>query len=240
MLTSLKNEWLKTKRTPIRLFIILFPLLVAIGVTLVFVSTGYVVQSIVNQWSLLFASLFLALEIGLIDRHEKNSTGYRTILSSPANLVMFELGRILHAVLLFLATSAVLVIACLLVSIFSSVTVSLTRLLLAVLAVFCAALWQIPIDYWVSRISNMYVAIAVSLGGSLIGMVTYNLPFGAVWPFTWSALAPVRLMGMRINGLPVKAGQIVPDSSWVLIASVALFVVLSLLEAGAFKRQVEK
>jgi hypothetical protein len=44
---------------------------VTVVTALFFASTGYVVQSIINQWSFIWINLFLALIIGLNDRHEK-------------------------------------------------------------------------------------------------------------------------------------------------------------------------
>lgn len=108
MFDVLVNEILKDKRTLIRSITLVFPLLIIIFTMLFFNSTGYVIESTINQWSFLYFNLYLALIIGLVDRHEKASTEYKTILSSPNNLFTFELGRILHGVLLSLMVSLVL------------------------------------------------------------------------------------------------------------------------------------
>ena len=77
MFKACSIEILKTKRTIIRKLTWIFPILVAVVTSLFFASTGYVIQSIINQWSFIWINLFLALMIGLIDRHEENSTEYK-------------------------------------------------------------------------------------------------------------------------------------------------------------------
>ncbi|MCO6527965.1 MAG: hypothetical protein J6565_04115 [Lactobacillus sp.] len=71
MFKVLENEVFKTKRTIIRPITVLFPLLVVVFTVLFFNSTGYVLESTINQWSFLWLNLYLALIIGLIDRYEK-------------------------------------------------------------------------------------------------------------------------------------------------------------------------
>ena len=61
MINDFKIEFLKTKRTVIRKLVWIFPILAAIITTLFFASTGYVAQSLINQWSFLYANLFTAL-----------------------------------------------------------------------------------------------------------------------------------------------------------------------------------
>ena len=81
MFKACSIEILKTKRTIIRKLIWIFPILVAVVTSLFFASTGYVIQSIINQWSFIWINLFLALMIGLIDRHEENSTDLTWLIS---------------------------------------------------------------------------------------------------------------------------------------------------------------
>ena len=61
MFNACSIEVLKTKRTVIRKLVWIFPILVTVVTALFFASTGYVVQSIINQWSFIWINLFLAL-----------------------------------------------------------------------------------------------------------------------------------------------------------------------------------
>ena len=145
MFKACSIEILKTKRTIIRKLTWIFPILVAVVTSLFFASTGYVIQSIINQWSFIWINLCLALMIGLIDRHEENSTEYKMILSSPANLSQYELGRILHSSFLSLITACVLSILVILGSSFMTIKISLMACLGAIFGIFIATLWEIPL-----------------------------------------------------------------------------------------------
>lgn len=240
MLDACSIEILKTKRTVIRKLIWIFPILVVVVTSLFFASTGYVIQSIINQWSFIWINLFLALIIGLIDRYEKNSTEYKMILSSPADLFQYELGRILHEVFLSFFTAIVLSILITLGSFFMPIKVSLMACIGAIFGIFVATLWEIPLYSWLSRITNLYVSIAVAFIGSLIGIFINNSTIGKIFPFTWSDLMPVSLIQMHVNGLLVKSSETIPNSYWTLAASLVLFVLLSCLSAVFFKKQVIK
>ena len=87
MFKACSIEILKTKRTIIRKLIWIFPILVAVVTSLFFASTVYVIQSIINQWSFIWINLFLALMIGLIDRHEENSTEYIPALFTYSSII---------------------------------------------------------------------------------------------------------------------------------------------------------
>lgn len=240
MFNACSIEILKTKRTVIRKLVGIFPILVTIVTALFFASTGYVVQSIINQWSFIWINLFLALIIGLNDRHEKNSTEYKMILSSPVDLFQYELGRILHGVVLSFITALVLCVLVAIASLFMSVTVSLLACVCAILGIFVASLWEIPLYSWVSRVTNLYVSIAISFVGSLIAIWVNTYTIGKIFPYTWSALMPVKLIKMHVNGLLLRSSENMPNNAWTMLVSIILFLVLSYLSAFFFKKQVTK
>lgn len=241
MLSVLANELFKVKRTIIKPLTVLFPFLVVVFTVLFFNSTGYVLESTINQWSFLWLNLYLALIIGLIDRHEKNSTEYKTILSSPTNLFTYELGRILHGVLLSLVVSLVLAIFLLLTGLISPVRVGIMSCLTAVGGLFLTTLWEIPLYTWLSRISNLYVTVGLAFIGSMIGVsCVTTFSWGPVLPYSWSNLFPVALIKLHINGFPLKAGEVVPNASWTILASIGLFIIFSYLAAYSFQKQVIK
>ncbi|RMC24149.1 hypothetical protein [Lactobacillus sp. ESL0245] len=241
MLKALKIEIFKTKRTIIRPITVLFPLLVMVFTILFFDSTGYVLESTINQWSFLWLNLYLALIIGLIDRHEKNSTEYKIILSSPTNLFAYELGRILHGVLLSLVVSLVLGVFLLLTGLISPVRVGIMPCLTAVGGLFLTTIWEIPLYTWLSRISNLYVTVGLAFIGSMIGIYCVTtFSWGQVLPYSWSDLFPVALIKLHINGTPIKISEVVPNSSWTIFASIGLFIIFSYLASYSFQKQVIK
>lgn len=241
MFDVLVNEIHKDKRTLIRSITLVFPLLIIIFTMLFFNSTGYVIESTINQWSFLYFNLYLALIIGLVDRHEKASTEYKTILSSPNNLFTFELGRILHGVLLSLMVSLVLALVLFLASFIFSTRVGIVSCLIAVGGLFLTTIWQIPLYTWLSRISNLYVTIGLAFLGSIISISclgTFTL--GKILPYSWSDLFPVALIRLHVNGIALKASEVAPDATWTILASIVLFILLSFLAAYSFRKQVTK
>lgn len=241
MIEILVNEIIKDKRTLIRSITLVFPLLIIIFTMLFFNSTGYVIESTINQWSFLYFNLYLALIIGLVDRHEKASTEYKTILSSPNNLFTFELGRIMHGVLLSFVVSLFLALFLFLASFIFLTRVGIVSCLIAVGGLFLTTIWQIPLYTWLSRISNLYVTIGLAFLGSIISIFCLgNFALGKVLPYSWSDLFPVALIKLHVNGIPLKAGEVVPNATWTILASIVLFILLSYLAAYSFRKQVTK
>lgn len=241
MFDVLVNEILKDKRTLIRSITLVFPLLIIIFTMLFFNSTGYVIESTINQWSFLYFNLYLALIIGLVDRHEKASTEYKTILSSPNNLFTFELGRILHGILLSLMVSLVLALVLFLASFIFSTRVGIVSCLIAVGGLFLTTIWQIPLYTWLSRISNLYVTIGLAFLGSIISISCLGtFTWGKILPYSWSDLFPVALIRLHVNGIALKASEVAPDATWTILASIVLFILLSFLAAYSFRKQVTK
>ncbi len=241
MFDVLLNEILKDKRTLIRSITIVFPLLIIIFTMLFFNSTGYVIESTINQWGFLYFNLYLALIIGLIDRHEKAGTEYKTILSSPNNLLTFELGRILHGVLLSFLVSLFLALFLFLASFIFPTKVGITPCLLAAGGLFLTTIWQIPLYTWLSRITNLYVTIGLAFLGSIISIFCLGTStWGQIIPFSWSDLFPVALIKVHVNGIPLKTGEVAPNATWTILASIILFILLSYLAAYSFRKQVTK
>ncbi|MEB3364283.1 hypothetical protein SDC49_13255 [Lactobacillus sp. R2/2] len=155
---------------------------------MIFAPTGYVIQSVINQWSIIWLPLFLALIAGLLDRREKNSTDYKLILSSPCNLFNYELGRILHVIVLTFISSLFLIIFIALMFLLSDSQISLISCVLAILGIWLVNLWEIPLYIWLSRITNMYVTIILAFAGIFSGLAVNNYVLGKIWPFTWTEL----------------------------------------------------
>lgn len=239
MLKVLENEIFKIKRTSIKPITVFYPFLVVVFTVLFFNSTDYVLESTINQWGFVWLNLYLALIIGLIDRHEKNSTEYKTILSLPDNLFTYELGRILHGVLLSFTCNMFLDIFLILTSFIYPVRVGIMSCLVAVSGLFLTSLWEIPLYTWLSRISNLYVTIGLAFTGSMIGIYCVtSFSWGSVLPYSWPNLFPIALIKLHINGLPIKSDLVVPNASWTIFASIGLFLILSCLTSISFQRQV--
>lgn len=238
MIDILKLERLKTKRTIVPKLIWVIPLLVCIITTLLFSTTGYIIESVINQWSFLWLNVFLALEIGLIDRSEKLNTQYKMIISSPINLSKFEFGRILHGILLALKASIVLIILVIVSSTMIRIRVSLINCIIAVLGILTTSLWEVPFYTWLSRKTNIYITVIIAFLGSFVGISIANLSWGKFFPYTWPAMFPVSFTKMNINGTLLSLSANGEHYLLALIFSVVLLMLASLGTIWSFKKQV--
>jgi ABC-2 type transport system permease protein len=195
------------------------------------------VESSINQWSIYWLPAFLALEIGLIDRTEKKDTQYKMIVSSPISLQRYEWGRIINGVFISGVMNIVFIILVILISFVTSLHVAISYCIFAIVGIFVTTVWEIPLFYWIARKTNLYVGIVVALVGSIIGILLVDTKVGIIFPFNWSAIFPVGLIRVHINGVPLSADTHVPLISWPIIASIILFFILAWLASYSFERQ---
>lgn len=240
MINAFEIEWLKIKRSAVKKVIVVFPILVAIIISLLFFSTGKIIPSIINQWGLIWASFFISLIVGMIDRHEKRNTQYRMIISSSYNLRIYELGRILNDIVLYLIGTLVMIIILLLVSLIVDTNISFLAIVSSLVGVFITTIWEIPLYSWLSRLFGIYLSIILTFIGVFIEIVTNDLKGGIIWPFTWPALYTVPFINMKINGTLLKIGESTKVSWWTLLTSIVLFGILSWISMKSFQNQVKK
>lgn len=238
VINFLLMEQLKTKRTIIRKLVWLMPMLVFIITVILFSTTGYVVESAINQWSFLWLNVFIALEIGLIDHHEKSDTQYKMIISAPINLAKFELGRILHGIFILFGSSIVFIIVILASSFLIQFRVSLLNCIVAVIGIMLTSLWEVPMYTWLSHKTNLYITVIIAFIGSFIGISIVALPWGSLFPFTWSALFPVSFTKMNINGTLATLNSNSGSYYYTLYYSIILMLLLSIGTSWSFKKEV--
>lgn len=242
MINSFKIEFLKTKRNPIRKVTMLFPIIVIIVIGMLFFSTGEVIPSIINQWGVIWASFYLALIIGMIDRNEKKYTQYKTILSSPYDLKKYELGRISNDILLYFFGTIVLMIILCLLTLLIKTNMSVFAICESVISVFLATLWEVPLYSLISRLTNLYITVVFTFAGVFLEILTNNLKYGVVWPFTWPAIVTVRFTKLNINGTMATniTTKAMPVILLIICLSLILFTFISYLSAISFRNQVKK
>lgn len=242
MINSFKIEFLKTKRNPIRKVTLLFPIIVIVVIGILFFSTGEVIPSIINQWGVIWASFYLALIIGMIDRNEKKYTQYKMILSSPYDLKKYELGRIFDdSLLYFLGTIVLMIILCSLTLLIKT-NMSVFAICESVIGVFLATLWEVPLYSLISRLTNLYVTVVFTFAGVFLEILTNNLRYGTVWPFTWPAIVTVKFTKLNINGTIATTitTEAMPNILLIICLSFILFAFVSYLSVTSFRNQVKK
>ena len=99
MTNILKVEFLKTKHSVVRLLVWLLPLIAVLMMTAVFWDNQYLVQLMMGQWSYFWLNMSIGLLVGLSTYYQKQATKFREILTSPQDLLSYEIGRILHGII---------------------------------------------------------------------------------------------------------------------------------------------
>ncbi|KOY70597.1 ABC transporter permease [Apilactobacillus kunkeei] len=240
-MTSLINsEFLKIRRTSIPWLTILVPFFCVFLVAVVFAGNEYSMQSIINQWSLIWVLLFSVLLSGMTTHHESISTQYKSILSSPVSLFKFELSRLIMLVELFFIGNVFLAILVCISKYYFSSMVGMGYILLSIIMVSISGLWTVPFFLLISRLSNMFVGILIGLFGFLIGGVFSGTRFGYLIPFTWSPETASPIIKMHVNGVPYSLGTHSFMNTTYIILSLSLFIVLTLTECLLFTRQEVK
>lgn len=230
-----KSESLKNKRLLVTKLPFLFPVLIIIADVIFFSSTGYVVESAINQWSFLWLNVFLALEAGLIDQHEKNSTQYKIITSSPINLKLYSVSGLLYEMMLSVKVNLIFVLLTLILGGVMGIKVSLINCLISVIGIFLSSLWLIPLYTILARIFNIYLVLIVSFTSFFLSPSTQSV-FGKLFPYNWSAIFPVYWIKLQVNGLPIKQYATIHPVYWPIFASILLAVILTILASTIFSR----
>ena len=99
MTNILKVEFLKTKHSVVRLLVWLLPVIAVLMMTAVFWDNQYLVQLMMGQWSYFWLNMSIGLLVGLSTYYQKQATKFREILTSPQDLLSYEIGRILHGII---------------------------------------------------------------------------------------------------------------------------------------------
>lgn len=213
MLTAIKSEYLKIKRTTIIKLVFFTPLMaafIAIGFNLLggVAALRYNRETLINQWALMWLPLQITLLAGMLNNVEQKNTQFKTSLALPLDLAKKEVSRISLVLSLVLASSIVMV-SLMSLTPFLSPTVSLMTLgscvtSLSVLVV--VNLWQLPLWLWLSRQTNFYVCV--------IANVLLHLELGSRFapqgnwllvPWAWGLKVQAFFSQVYPNGLPIPS-----------------------------------
>lgn len=99
MTNILKVEFLKTKHSVVRLLVWLLPLIAVLMMAAVFWDNQYLVQLMMGQWGYFWLNMSIGLLVGISTYYQKQATKFREILTSPQDLLSYEIGRILHGII---------------------------------------------------------------------------------------------------------------------------------------------
>lgn len=227
-------NFLKTKRTNIRKILIIFPFLLIMLNFLLFIGTGYLSPSIVNQWSFIGMNMFLAIIISMISLNDKKINYSQVVKSLPIDEVKFELSNIIHGIFISIVVSIFLTILVLITLPFTEFFIPIGHYIISIWGIFICTLWMIPFYLFVNRRSNWAISFFVALLGTALRLNPDSL-LGKMDPFDWGAIFVVPWIKMNINGVPLN-----DDTSyiiWPINVSIIFFFVILYFDLLAYKKE---
>ncbi|CAI2641834.1 hypothetical protein AKUH4B410M_12220 [Apilactobacillus kunkeei] len=237
MIRLIDMEILKIKRSSIIWTLIFLPVFSVILIAFLFGNNTFALQSLLNQWSILWIILLSALISGLVHHRENVSTQYKMILSSPTSLFKYEFCRVIALNIMFLIGNFILLILVFLTSTFLQSTVSLSHIVVAIIVMYVSSMWMIPFFLMISRLLNMFFSILIAFFGILIGVICASSSFSSFVPFSWSSVTVSSITKMNVNGVPMDANQITSFPIESVLLSLLFFLFMIIIESYLFTKQ---
>ncbi|WP_414827014.1 ABC transporter permease [Apilactobacillus kunkeei] len=237
MIRLIDMEILKIKRSSIIWTLIFLPVFSVILIAFLFANNTFALQSLLNQWSILWIILLSALISGLVHHRENASTQYKMILSSPTSLFKYEFCRIIALNIMFLIGNFILLILVFLTSTFLQSTVSLSHIVIAIIVMYVSSMWMIPFFLMISRLLNMFFSILIAFFGMFIGVICADSSFASFVPFSWPSVTVSSITKMNVNGVPMDANQITSFPIESVLLSLLFFLFMIIIESYLFTKQ---
>lgn len=237
MIRLIDMEILKIKRSSIIWTLIFVPVLSVILVSFLFSNNTFALQSLLNQWSILWIILLSSLLSGLSHHRENVSTQYKMILSSSNNLFKYEFCRIISLDIMFLIGNLILLILVFLTSTFLQSAVSLSLLVLAIIVMYISSMWMIPFFLMISRLLNMFFSILIAFFGMIVGVICAGSSYAVFIPFSWSSITVSSITKMNVNGVPMDTNKITSFPIESILFSLLFFILMIIIESYLFTKQ---
>ncbi|MEA4919961.1 MAG: lantibiotic immunity ABC transporter MutE/EpiE family permease subunit [Clostridiaceae bacterium] len=240
MLSYLKAENLKCRRTFAKKLVFIVPL---ITVVLSGISGMYLVQNGYNWWYTILFPGFITLVTTLVNQIEDRKLRYRSVLPLSVSLQKIWVSKVLLIALYTSATSmlhlAGIGLGKLLINPTSTATVG--QMAGATLILIIASLWQIPFCLFLSKKFGLIAAILINLGaGIVLGILAATESFWWICPYSWTTRLMCPALGIRPNGTMAPQGDALLNPGVIpvgIILSFALFLALLAVTAKWFQRQ---
>lgn len=241
MINILQSEYLKYKRTFFKKLIIIAPIFFTIFTLMC--NQKYFIPMIFNLWPLIFMCIGTALLCCLSNKLEKKSGNYKGLLSHNINPAKIWISKILvMGFYMFISSIGFIIIVSIVEFLMLNQSITFLKICEGSLVIWITSLSLIPIYLFLSTAFGMAVSIGASIIGVSLGVV---MAVKESWIYVpWSV--PIRLMcpiiGVHPNGVPLKAGSSLLNSSVIskgIIVSITVFVILLIVTCIWFsKREV--
>ena len=238
MLSCLKAENLKYRRTFIRRFALLAP---AVILLLTSLSPDWRQVSGLNWWYGTMLPGCLTVMAVLTDQKDGKKLGYRAVHALPVSLIKVWIAKVLVTAEYTALATGILTVVILGYGPLVPHPIAAWRILTAAVLMVLTVLWQIPLCLFLSCELGMAGAVLVNVGGGmLLGFFLVGRPFWWACPYCWTLRLMSPVLGILPNGLvgqpgdPMLSPGVLPVGA---ALSAALFVLLLLVTARWFAGQ---
>ncbi|MBP2072426.1 lantibiotic immunity ABC transporter MutE/EpiE family permease subunit [Thermoanaerobacterium butyriciformans] len=249
MISILKSENLKYRRTFMRKLIIFAPLFFVLYALpqKIFMPANYLmpwqllIDLVYNWWPVIFIPIGLALYASLVALHEKKSGGYRSIKNRNVPLHKIWIGKILIMAFYTFLSTLVLIIAIIMTgTITAGGDIPWVKIIAGGFFTWVTSLALIPLELWLATMKGTFYSIALGFVGLIIGVIGASKSYWIYIPWSW----PIRLMcpiiGVHPNGTLLQINDSLRDPSVIpigVIVSVLAFLIFSILTMIWFQRR---
>ncbi len=236
MMEIIKAEFQKSKRTTTNKFVLITPLFTL----LLCVLWGGGQNGAYNWWYAMFLPGMLAIISAQVITREK-SISYKGVLLYPKEKGSIWLGKVLYISILLIFSSLVFMIGIEVIGFLFGSTIPFKANMFATVILILTFLFTIPVSLFLTVQLNMFVAVLVNIGMTIIGVVSFGtnsiLQFS---PYGTSSALMVPILHILPNGLPV------PDHSPLLngaligkdtVINIIVFIILAILTTLWFKKK---
>lgn len=121
--------------------------------------------------------------------------------------------------------------------------VSVLQAVFGTLCIVITSLWEVPLALWLSKKVGIFLTVVLNVGiGSILGIfaATSNLWF--LCPYSWVPHLMISVLKIMPNGVPATVRNTpltFVEIGFTLLLSVIVFVLLSLVTAKGFEREVK-
>jgi len=242
MLSILKAEQLKWKRTFISTLLWLTPLVTWL-LSAVLMGGSYFQTGAYNWWYTMLLPGALTICCALVVEIDKKMK-YRSILALPLDLKKIWLGKILSSSMWLLFISVIFFIGITVGGWLFGHSLSLSSSLVSTIVIFITFLCKIPLCLFLAAKLGTYLAILFNLVANIVGIVVFA--DGELWyiyPFAIGARLICSTIGILPNGLSVPEGSPLLNTNVIfpgIIMALAWFIIISFLTAKWFQKREAK
>lgn len=231
MLSIIKSEFIKSKRTSTNKFAVFAPLLCI----LLAACLGGGQNGAYNWWYTMFLPGTFAIISSQVMTREK-SLSYKGISLYPIAKEKVWLGKIIYIILMLIASNLIFMLGIIGTGFIFESQIPFKANVFAILVLLITLLFQIPISLFLTAKFNMFIAVVFNIAMTMLGVVSFgSSSLLALSPYGVSSALMAPILHILPNGLPVpkaspylSGDMIIRDSTLTFLLFLILTIVTTL------------